>query len=84
MAKETSIMKAQKIYNLRNKFMFCSGTDLHDFFARTVGNPSPSGNTEVSTQLATNFMMESASKQVELGADAAWHTAATRAIASAA
>lgn len=40
-------MKAQALYDLRQLTGFCSGTDLHDFFQRVVGDPSPSGDAEI-------------------------------------
>lgn len=45
-------MKAQTLYDLRDQYAFCSGTDLHEFFNEQVGDPSPSGYAEISHQAA--------------------------------
>lgn len=52
-------MKAQELYDLRSAFEFCSGNDLSEFFAETVGEPSPSGEMEVPEALAREFISES-------------------------
>lgn len=49
-------MKAQTLYDLREQYEFCSGTDLHEFFNEQVGEPSPSGRAQVDTQAAKQFM----------------------------
>lgn len=36
-------VNAQGLYDLREEFGFCSGTDLHDWFRSHLGDPSPSG-----------------------------------------
>lgn len=41
-------MNAQTLYDLREKYEFCSGTDLSDFFQRALYNPAPFGKTELS------------------------------------
>lgn len=56
-------MKAQKIYNLREEYGFCSGTDLHDFFRAQVGDPSPSGRVDVPTEAAKQFMVAAIERQ---------------------
>lgn len=50
-------MKAQTIYDLRENYEFCSGTDLHEFFERTCGDPSPSGKIEIDTDTAKLYMI---------------------------
>lgn len=44
---ERTIMYAQTLYDLRQLTGFCSGTDLHKFFQRAIGDPSPAGSVEV-------------------------------------
>lgn len=56
-------MKAQKLYNLREEYGYCSGTDLHEFFQATVGDPSPSGRVEVPTDAAMAFMVAGVERQ---------------------
>lgn len=50
-------MKAQLLYDFREKKEFCSGTDLHEFFREQVGDPSPSGTTEIDATLAREFVV---------------------------
>lgn len=52
-------MKAQELYDLREKFEFCSGNDLSTFFAKAIGEPSPNGNAEISDVLAQGFVANS-------------------------
>jgi len=49
-------MRAQILYDLREATQFCSGTDLHDFFRIQLGEPSPSGEREIDTPLAMQFV----------------------------
>jgi hypothetical protein len=51
-------MKAQILYDFRNEWEFCSGTDLHDFFREQLGDPSPSGYVEVDFNAAMNFVVD--------------------------
>lgn len=48
---------AQKMYDAREKFEFCSGNDLHEFFEQTTGDPSPSGKREISDEQAFKFVV---------------------------
>ena len=51
-------MKAQKLYDLRSKTGFCSANDLNKFFRQvTGGEPSPSGNTEIDSDKAKDFVL---------------------------
>mgnify|MGYP001592291014 CR=1 FL=1 len=38
-------MKCQALYDLREKFEFCSGSELSEFFRKETKDPSPSGIT---------------------------------------
>jgi hypothetical protein len=49
-------MKAQILYDLRERFGSVSGTDLHEFFNQVVGDPSPSGSVEVNADEAFNLL----------------------------
>jgi len=49
-------MKAQTLYDFRSVTGFCSGTDLHDFFAGEAGDPSPGGEEEVEAREALAFV----------------------------
>ncbi len=49
-------MKAQKLYDLREKFAFCSGTDLHEYFQAELGDMSPSGYCEIDENRALVFV----------------------------
>jgi hypothetical protein len=49
-------MRAQQLYDLRERFAFCSGTDLHAFFRQAIGDPSPSGSAEIPTYEALAFV----------------------------
>lgn len=49
-------MKAQELYNLREQHEFCSGTKLHKFFETELGDPSPSGCTEIDAVNARFFV----------------------------
>lgn len=55
-------MLAQKLYDLREKYEFCSGSDLHEFFSDLLGDPSPSGKTKLSRiqeEQVWNFIQDS-------------------------
>ena len=52
-------MIAQKLYDFREEWEFCSGVDLHGFFETQVGDPSPSGKVEINPVEATRFVMQS-------------------------
>ena len=54
--KENIMATCQALYDLREKYEFCSGTDLHDFFRSAVGEPSPSGYAEVNGARALKFV----------------------------
>ena len=49
-------MKAQELYDLREKLEFCSGTDLHEYFESELGDPSPSGHVEIDRDEAKAFV----------------------------
>ena len=51
-------MKAQKMYELRERTGFCAGTDLHDFFEAQTGDPSPKGRVEIDESAAQAFVNE--------------------------
>jgi len=55
-------MKAQTLYDLRDKTGFCSGIDLHKFFEGQVGDPSPSGYAEIEEKEAINLVKAHLSK----------------------
>ena len=51
-------MNAQYLYDFREKWEFCSGTDLHEFFRRELnGFPSPPGQTSIDKVSAMNFVL---------------------------
>jgi len=50
-------MKAQILYDLREKYEFCSGTDLHEFFDYVLGEPSPKGIEEINPEVAQKFVI---------------------------
>lgn len=53
-------MEAKILYDFREKWEFCSGTDLHEFFrAQLDGEPSPSGYTEIDDVAADKFVQNS-------------------------
>lgn len=60
-------MKAQIMYNLREEFAYCSGTDLHRFFQSVVGDPSPSGKVDIPTDHAKSFMRNGVERQYHPG-----------------
>lgn len=64
-------MEAQKLYDLRENWEFCSGNDLHEFFVEQVGHPSPKGTTEISCAMAVQFVTTALNRSVEL-APSAW------------
>ena len=49
-------MKAQALYDFRTLTGFCSGTDLHEWFADATGDPSPRGSIEVEGEEALGFI----------------------------
>jgi hypothetical protein len=49
-------MKAQWLYNFREQVEMFSGADLHEFFNEQIGDPSPSGYTEINGANATRFV----------------------------
>jgi hypothetical protein len=49
-------MEAQELYDLREEYAFCSGTDLHEFFEGELGDPSPSGYAEISSANARHLV----------------------------
>ena len=76
-------MKAQKLYDIRGDYGYCSGTDLHKFFRETVGDPSPSGRVDVPTSEAVKFMTAGIERQYYPGDSAvgdAWREQALQAI----
>ena len=56
-------MKAQTLYDLRDEYGFCSGTDLHQFFREMGDDPSPSGRVDVPTEAAKQFMVAGVERQ---------------------
>ena len=55
--REPKKVSLQEIYDLRELTGFISGKDLHDFFHKLVGDPSPSGNVEVDEDKLTQTKM---------------------------
>lgn len=51
-------MNAQFMYDLREKYEFCSGTDLSEFFDQEVGDPSPKGKAKINNVSALNFVTQ--------------------------
>lgn len=50
-------MNAQFLYDFREKWEFCSGTDLHNFFSAELnGEPSPSGKVKINSSHAKKFV----------------------------
>jgi len=49
-------IKALKLYNFREQWGFCSGTDLHAFFFEELGEPSPSGKKLINKASAKAFI----------------------------
>jgi hypothetical protein len=48
----------QSLYDLREKYEFCSGTDLHQFFRSEMGGePSPSGYAEIDGAASLQFVI---------------------------
>ena len=58
-------MKAQKLYDLREKTEFTSGSDLSDFFLDETGEASPSGYIEIDSNAARRFV-EQETAQMEM------------------
>ena len=50
-------MKTQTLYDFRTLTGFCSGKDLHEFFAHVVGDPSPGGNVEIDASEALDLIV---------------------------
>lgn len=65
-------MKAQRLYDLREEFEFCSGKDLHEFFRETVGEPSPSGRAEIDRVAAESFVDDSVARCIANSPPLAW------------
>lgn len=55
-------MLAQFLYDLREEYGFCSGNDLHRFFEKETGEPSPSGYAEIDGVAAREFIKEQLSQ----------------------
>lgn len=51
-------IKIQEMYDFREKSGFCSGSELHEFFTRTLGDPSPSGKKLISVEVCEDFINE--------------------------
>lgn len=49
-------MKAQELYDLREKLQFCSGNDLYEFFAAHLGVPCPGGQQLALPTRAAQFV----------------------------
>ena len=49
-------VRAQALYDLRDRYGFCSGKDLHRFFDEVTGDPSPSGTVGVPREAAAVFV----------------------------
>ena len=58
-------MKAQVLYDLREKEEFCSGSDLHEFFNDVTGVPSPSGHVEIHSDKAIEFVKANTEAQYQ-------------------
>ena len=56
--KDKTVTTCQILYNLQEKYSFCDGGDLHSFFHSAVGEPSPSGYTEIDGARALEFVEE--------------------------
>ena len=54
--KDKTVTTCQILYNLQEKYSFCDGGDLHSFFRSAVGEPSPSGYTEIDGARALKFV----------------------------
>ena len=52
-------MKAQDLYDWRDRYGFASGRDLHDFFLEIMGDPSPSGRVDIPLESAVGFIQKS-------------------------
>ena len=50
-------MKAQFLYDFRERWEFCGGTELHEFFRDETGYPSPSGRVEINAERARDFIL---------------------------
>ena len=49
-------MKAQELYDLRQRKGFCDGAALHEFFDGQIGDPSPKGRVEIDDAAAQAFV----------------------------
>jgi hypothetical protein len=54
--KDKTATTCQILYDLREKYEFCNGGDLHDYFRSAVGEPSPSGCVELDSVRALKFV----------------------------
>lgn len=52
-------MNAQFLYDFHEKWEFCNGNDLHEFFRIETGDPSPPGNAEIAAWSARHFVRSS-------------------------
>ena len=52
-------MNAQFLYDFHEKWEFCNGNDLHEFFRVETGDPSPPGKTEIAAWAVTYFIRTS-------------------------
>lgn len=59
---------AQELYDLREETGYCSGSDLHEWFQKQLGDPSPSGRTLVFADQAEMFVVKSAISIINSGA----------------
>lgn len=51
-------ISAQVLYDLREEYEFCSGSDLHEFFFGELGDPSPSGKLGVPASRVLRFVLD--------------------------
>ena len=54
-----SDVTAQTLYDLRSRYMFCSGNDLSEFFKSQCRDPSPKGGVKIDMKKARNFVINS-------------------------
>ena len=50
-------MNAQFLYDFRENWEFCSGTDLSEFFVKETGDPSLRGRVKVNQTTVVNFIL---------------------------
>ena len=53
------MIECQKLYDVRERTSFCSGSDLQEFFLNETGEPSPSGKTLIDRTHAKEFFLAS-------------------------